>query len=37
MLRNGDNPLAEPVFYCRRWVLLDDEGGVTPHHGEEVA
>ncbi len=37
MLRNGDNPPAEPVFYCNRWVLLDDEGGHTPHRGEEVA
>jgi hypothetical protein len=37
MLRRGDNPLAEPVFYCNRWGLLDDEGGTTPHQGEEVA
>jgi hypothetical protein len=37
MLRNGDNPPAEPVFYCNRWVVLDDDGGVTPHRGEEVA
>lgn len=37
MLRNGDNPPAEPVFYCNRWVVLDDEGGVSPHRGEEVA
>lgn len=37
MLRRGDNPPAEPVFYCNRWVLLDDEGGTSPHRGEEVA
>lgn len=37
MLRNGDDPPAEPVFYCGRWMLLDDEGGAAPHHGEEVA
>lgn len=30
MLRNGDRPAAEPVYYAGRgWRKLDDDGGVS--------
>lgn len=30
LVRQGADPAAVPVYRYRRWVLLDDEGGLTP-------
>lgn len=30
LVRQGSDPREVPVFRYRRWVLLDDEGGITP-------
>ena len=30
LVRQGADPAAVPVFRHRRWVLLDDEGGIAP-------
>ena len=30
IVRQGQAPAEVPVYRYRRWVLLDDEGGVTP-------
>jgi hypothetical protein len=29
-VKSTENPSAVPVLYRGRWVLLDDEGGITP-------
>ena len=30
IVRQGQDPAEVPVWRNRRWVLLDDEGGITP-------
>ena len=30
LVRQGHNPADVPVWRRRRWVLLDDEGGIAP-------
>ena len=30
IVRQGADPREIPVYRYRRWVLLDDEGGITP-------
>ncbi|WP_255584394.1 hypothetical protein [Dietzia sp. ANT_WB102] len=30
IVRQGSDPREIPVYRYRRWVLLDDEGGITP-------
>lgn len=30
IVRQGHNPAEVPVYRYKRWVLLDDEGGLTP-------
>ena len=30
LVRQGADPAEIPVYRYRRWVLLDDEGGITP-------
>ena len=30
LVRQGANPCEVPVYRYRKWVLLDDTGGVTP-------
>lgn len=35
MLRDGSNPLKEPVVVRGRWVLLDNQGSITPTTKED--